>query len=124
MLVQGHYLRGNVTTDAKKLEPLWQGPWKIIKCVRPNLYEVDLPKEYKVRREINIVNLKKWYGKEDRTVGSVPDIIEGKEEYEVERILKSRKARGRGGKKQYLVRWLGYGEEHDSWIHKDNLGNA
>lgn len=37
----------------------------------------------------------------------------GEEEWTVERILDRRK-RGRGF--QYLVRWLGYGPEHDTWL--------
>ncbi|OJT10036.1 hypothetical protein TRAPUB_13488 [Trametes pubescens] len=38
---------------------------------------------------------------------------DGEKEYPVERILDCR-PRGRGY--QYLVRWLGYGPEHDSWL--------
>jgi hypothetical protein len=43
-----------------------------------------------------------------------PDIIEGEEEYEVERILNSRR-HGRGRKLQFLIRWKGYSSAHDSW---------
>ena len=45
-----------------------------------------------------------------------PDPIttdEGEEEYFIERILDARR-RGRGY--QYLVRWQGYGQEHDRWL--------
>jgi hypothetical protein len=38
---------------------------------------------------------------------------EGLEEYHVQQIIDSRK-RGRGY--QYLVRWTGYGPEHDRWL--------
>ena len=42
-----------------------------------------------------------------------PNIINEKEEYEVEEIRKHRK---RGWGTQYLVHWKGYGDEHDQWI--------
>ena len=32
--------------------------------------------------------------------------------YEIEKVLKTRK---RGGQKQYLVKWLGYPSEQNSW---------
>ena len=38
--------------------------------------------------------------------------------YNVEKLLASRLA---GGKKEYKVRWEGYGEKHDSWEPMENL---
>lgn len=43
---------------------------------------------------------------------------EGNEEYFIERILDERR-RGRG--RQYLVRWRGYGQEHDRWLPGSEL---
>ena len=47
--------------------------------------------------------------------------LEGEEEFEVERILDHRK---RGRRMQFLVRWSGYGAEHDAWEPEDNLINC
>lgn len=43
-------------------------------------------------------------------------VIDGEEEYQVERLLRKRRIRrGRGWSTQYLIRWRGYGPEHDIW---------
>jgi len=41
--------------------------------------------------------------------------------YQIEKILKTRT---RGGKKQLLVRWLGYNSDFDSWIGVEDIDNA
>ena len=52
-----------------------------------------------------------------------PDPVEvnGEAQYEVECLLRNR---AQCGGTRYLVRWTGYGPEHDEWIHEDNLGLA
>ena len=46
------------------------------------------------------------------------NIIDEKEEYEVEEVRKHRKY-GRGT--QYLVHWKSYGDKHDQWISETGL---
>lgn len=44
------------------------------------------------------------------------DISDEDQEYRVEKLLRKRRIRrGRGWSTQYLIRWLGYGPEHDTW---------
>ena len=43
-----------------------------------------------------------------------PELVEGKEEYVVDRIMNSW-CHGRGKKLQFLIHWEGYSSAHDSW---------
>jgi hypothetical protein len=38
--------------------------------------------------------------------------------YNIESIIRERK---RKGKKQFLVKWEGYGPEHNSWVHETDM---
>jgi hypothetical protein len=49
-----------------------------------------------------------------------PDLIEGEEEYEVEKILSSQRF-GRGCKLQYLVKWKGYPDSENQWVARDDV---
>ncbi len=58
--------------------------------------------------------------KETATYGSnytrpPPDLINGEEEYKVERIIDSRQF-GRGRQVQYLVKWKGYPDADNQWL--------
>jgi hypothetical protein len=57
-----------------------------------------------------------------------PDLIDGEEEYEVERII-SHRHHGRSQTLQYLVKWKGYPESDNTWeptaqIHAPDLFKA
>jgi Chromo (CHRromatin Organisation MOdifier) domain len=48
----------------------------------------------------------------------LPDLIEGKPEWEVEQILGNRTY---CKKKQYLIQWKGYAPAHDSWQTESDI---
>ena len=51
--------------------------------------------------------------------------MEGEYEYEVERILMHRdRKQGKGTKREYYMKWLGYGPEHCTWEGEKHLANA
>ena len=52
----------------------------------------------------------------------LPTIVEPDAEFEVERILDSR--RTRNGKVEYLVEWRGYGDDEVGWEPEVNVRNA
>jgi hypothetical protein len=47
-----------------------------------------------------------------------PELIEGQEEWEVEQILDMRLYRC---KRQYLIKWKGYSDAHNSWEPEENV---
>lgn len=45
--------------------------------------------------------------------------------YEIEKLLDKREVRrGRGVSTEYLVRWAGYGPEHDAWYNVKDLEDS
>jgi hypothetical protein len=52
-----------------------------------------------------------------------PDLVDGVEEYEVEKVLDSRRY-GRGCKLQYLITWKGYPDSDNQWVNWDDAEGA
>ena len=54
-----------------------------------------------------------------------PDVVDGELEYTVDRVLDHRDKRsGRRTVGEYLVRWEGYGPEHNTWEPQANMSSA
>ena len=106
-----------------KLAPKWYGPFPITKVLGPVTYQLRLPEQWNIHPVFHVDLLTPY--KETEFHGCnferpLPDLIDGEEEYEVERIVNSR-CFGCGHQVQYLVHWKGYPEADDQWIPWSDL---
>jgi len=107
----------------EKLTEIFVGPYKIKKIVSSNAVELELPSTIKIHPVVNVSRIRRYVGQVEgqRKEQPAPVIIQGEEEWEVERILNKRRVRG---KDKYLVRWKEFTVESDTWEGRENLGNA
>ena len=108
---------------SEKLTEHFVGPYKIKGIVSSNAIELELPKSIKIHPVVNISRV--WlYKPQVKGQKKIPPkllIIEGQEEFKVEKIINKRMIRG---KEKFLVRWKGYMAEEDTWENRENLENA
>jgi hypothetical protein len=100
-----------------KLAPRRYGPFEITKKISPVVFRLKLPTHWTIHDVFHASLLTPYretveHGK--NYLEPPPEQVEGEDEFEVERILKSRR-HGRGRKIQFLIKWKGYSMAHDSW---------
>jgi len=107
----------------EKLTERFVGPYRIKKIVSSNAIELELPSTVKIHLVVNVSRIRRYVKQVEgqKKEQPLPVIIEGEEEWEVERILNKRRVRG---KDKYLVRWKGFTAESDTWEGRENLRNA
>jgi hypothetical protein len=107
---------------AKKLMPKWIGPFTVTKAVNEVAMQVQLPAGYKMHNVFHASLLK--HAKGDAVAHYPPPalFVDGDAYWEVETIVghRERKA-GRRMVREFLVRWAGYGPEHDTWEPERSL---
>jgi len=108
---------------SEKLTECFVGPYKVKGIVSSNAIELELPKSIKIHPVVNVsrVQLYKLQVEGQKKIPPKPVIIEGEEEFKVEKILNKRTIRG---KEKFLVRWKGYTVEEDTWENRENLENT
>ena len=118
----------NLTTThpTAKLAPRHYGPFPITRVISRTSYQLALPPQWKIHNVFHATLLTPY--KETALNGSrnqepTPELIDGQPEWEVEQILRVRRYQRQI---QYLVRWKGFSEAHDSWepvanVHADKL---
>jgi len=105
------------TRPSQKLLHRWLGPFVVEQRIGPMAYRLKLPYQMKQLHPVfNVVKLTP--APDDPITGRkmedypLPIVIDGEVEWEVEEILDSHSHRRRF---QYLIKWKGYGCEHNSW---------
>ena len=112
-----------VGRSSEKLVERFVGPYKIKAIISSNVVELELPTTVRIHPVVNVSRIKQYVDQVDgqRKEAPQPVVVEGEEEWEVEKILNRRKIRG---KDKFLVRWKGFTAEGDTWKSRENLQNA
>jgi hypothetical protein len=119
--LEGKNLRVNQPTA--KLAPRRHGPFKIIQVMSAVNYRLELPTQWSIHPVFHIDLLTPY--RETIMHGPnftrpTPELIDGEEEYSVEKILDSQHF-GRRRRLQYLVKWEGYPDSENTWVDKDDV---
>jgi hypothetical protein len=113
----------HINQPTAKLAPRRHGPFKIIQVMSTVNYRLELPTQWSIHPVFHIDLLTPY--KETIMHGPnftrpAPELIDGEEEYSVEKILDSRHF-GRRRRLQYLVKWEGYPDVENMWVDKDDM---
>ena len=116
---------GLYCAGSPKLLPRFIGPFKVLKRIGELSYKLELPTNLKIHNVFHVSKLRAFSDDGRIQPPPVPIFIDGELEYEVEKIYAHRDVKvGKSLRREYLVRWKGYGVEHDEFVPESNLGNA
>ena len=107
---------------ARKLDHNYVGPFEVTAAWGKQSYKVQLPPSYRsIHPVFHVLLLEPYNTREGKLPPPGPELVDGEEEYIIEAILQRQKKRG---KVEYLIRWLGWGPEDDTWEPEENLANT
>jgi hypothetical protein len=122
-------LRRNNKDGIRKFMPRWIGPFQVKAVTGEVNVQLDLPAEWKRLHDVFHISLVKPYlqreGDQVKPAAKPPppvDWLNDEPLYEVESIIgHERKGSGKRQQLHFLVRWKGYGPDHDTLEPRKNL---
>jgi len=92
-----------VGRQTEKLTEHFVGPYKVKAIISSNAIELDLPSTVRIHPVVNVSRVRRYRSQVEGQRKEMPQpvVIEGEEEWEVEKIMNKRKVQG---KEKYLVR--------------------
>jgi hypothetical protein len=131
VMLSSKYISLHMGAGCTKLLPRFVGPFKVLKAVNPVAFKLELPKTMRVHNVFHVSLLKKFTPWPGESVHPPPLIVDTDEEYEVEAVIgrrlkvfgtkKTKHTHTRRSRVEYLVRWAGYGPEHNQWLPEDEV---
>lgn len=109
-------------TTQRALQPRYEGPFEIVEKLSDVMFKLKLPSKYHAVHPVFHASKLAVYNEPtisgQKKTPPQPILVKGEEEWEVEDILQHRVC---GKTTQYLVRWKGFGREHNTWELEKNL---
>ena len=107
----GTHVMVRLPNRANKLAPLYEGPYTVVRRTQGGSYILKDEQNELLHRDYTPSELK---------IVSMDESVIEDEYYEVEEI---RDHRGTAGKREYLVKWAGYGERANTWEPASNFSD-
>ena len=121
MWLEGTNLK--LSHPSSKLANRCYRPFKVSKVISPVVYQLRLPPAWKMFNTFHAALLSPYKEMEEHRANFTeppPDLIDDHKEYEVKEVLDTR-LYGWWKKHQYLIKWKGYTDAHNSWEPEENV---
>lgn len=110
-----------IRTGTRKFLPKFLGPFQVDKRIGDLAYRLALPPSMgRTHNVFHVSLLRPFKASPDQPLPPMPVLMDGTYEMEVERVLSHRDVKisqkSRRTKREYLVKFAGYGHEHNTWI--------
>ena len=113
------------TVGTMKLMPKFVGPFAVSARINDVVYQLDLKSTLPIHNVFHVSLLKPYYPDSKVKPPPPPTIVNNEAAYDVEQILDHRDVRrGNRMERQYLVKWLNWGIEWNTWEPERNFNST